>query len=216
MIEDNWEPTQDDIDWTKEHYERMQVGDTWGVADAVIRKDEDELVVIKATPQSILPLQRIAKVCHALGIKLSAEEAEMVEDSMEAAQETAQSWAHEESGELLVNFDLEEPTWLETEQGEWRVLIKHEDGHEQHLSPMDYHLLAGDDLFFSWRGMQVLERNEIIDLADESKFIDALKSGEIFVMPTEITTHLTEHSITETTPPHLRGLIFRYAWDEEE
>ena len=91
MIEDNWEPSQEDIDWTKEHYERMQVGDTSGVADAVIRKDEDELVVIKATPHSILPLQRIGKVCHALGIKLSAEEAEMVDDSMQAAQETAQS-----------------------------------------------------------------------------------------------------------------------------
>ena len=32
MIEDKWEPTEEDLEWTKEHYERMQVGDTWGVA----------------------------------------------------------------------------------------------------------------------------------------------------------------------------------------
>ena len=201
MIEDNWEPTQDDIDWTKEHYERMQVGDTWGVADAVIRKDEDELVVTKATPQSILPLQRIAKVCHSLGIKLSAEEAEMVDDSMQAAQETAQSWAHEESGELLVNFELEHPSWVETEGGEWIVRITHEDGHEQEVSPMDYHLLAGDDLFFSWRGMQVLERNEIIDLADDGALIEALTKQSIVVMPSEWNSM--------SVPPHLRGLIFK-------
>ena len=208
MIEDNWEPSQEDIDWTKEHYERMQVGDTWGVADAVIRKDEDELVVIKATPHSILPLQRIGKVCHALGIKLSAEEAEMVDDSMQAAQETAQSWVHEESGEPLVNFDLEDVEWSCTDDIEWRVLIKHDGGHEQLLSPMDYHLLAGDDLFFSWKGMQVMEREALIDMADDTTFIEALTSGEVLLMPSEWNG--------DVIPPHLRGLVFYAQRDEEE
>ena len=208
MIEDKWEPTEEDLEWTKEHYERMQVGDTWGVADAVIRKDEDGFVVIKATPQSILPLERIAKVCHALDINLTAEEAEMVDDSMQAAQEAAQSWAHEESGALLVNFELEDPTWFETDEGEWRVLIKHDDGYEQILSPMDYHLLAGDDLFFTWKGMQVMERETLIDMADDTTFVDALKNGDILLMPSEWRG--------DVIPPHLRGLMFRTSRDEEE
>lgn len=208
MIEDNWEPTQDDLEWTKAHYERMQVGDTWGVADAVIRKDEDGLVVIKATPQSILPLERIGKVCVQLGISLTAEDAEMVDDSMKAAQEAAQSWVHEESGALLVNFELEEPTWFENEEGEWRVLLKHDDGFEQSVAPMDYHLLAGDDLFFSWKGMQVLDREALIDMADDTTFVDSLKSGEVLLMPSEWQG--------DVIPPHLRGLVFRTSRDEEE
>ena len=208
MIEDNWEPTQDDLKWTKEHYERMQVGDTWGVAAAVIRKDDDGLVVVKATPQSILPLERIGKVCVQLGISLTAEEAEMVDDSMQAAQEAAQSWVHEESGALLVNFELEEATWLETDEEEWRVLIKHDDGYEQLLSPMDYHLLAGDDLFFTWKGMQVMEREALIDMADDMVFVNALNEGEILLMPSEWRG--------DVIPPHLRGLMFRINRDEEE
>jgi len=208
MIEDKWKPTEEDLEWTKEHYERMQVGDTWGVADAVIRKDEDGFVVIKATPQSILPLERIAKVCHALNISLTAEEAEMVDDSMQAAQEAAQSWVHEESGALLVNFELEEPIWLEENENEWRVLIKHDDGYEQLLSPMDYHLLAGDDLFFTWKGMQVMEREALIEMADDMTFVDALKNGDILLMPSEWRG--------DVIPPHLRGLMFRTSRDEEE
>lgn len=208
MIEDNWTPTEEDLEWTKEHYERMQIGDTWGVADAVIRKDENGLVVIKATPQSILPLERIAKVCHALDIELTAEEAEMVDDSMQAAQEAAQSWAHEESGALLVNFELEDPTWFETDESEWRVLIKHDDGYEQILSPMDYHLLAGDDLFFTWKGLRVVEREALINIADTTTLIDSLTSGDILLMPSEWRG--------DVIPPHLRGLLFNALRDEEE
>lgn len=207
MIEDNWEPTEEDISWTKDHYERMQVGDTWGIADAVIMKHEDGLRITKATPSSILPLERIGKVCVELGITLSAEGVEVVEDPMQAAQDTAKDWVHEESGVPLVDFDLEEAEWHETDNGEWRVLVKHEDD-EQELAPMDFHLIAGDELFFSWDGMTVLERGEIIEIADSGTLINKLADESVVIMPSNWNGR--------SVPPHLRGLIFNVKGDEEE
>jgi hypothetical protein len=207
MIEDNWEPTEEDITWTKDHYEKMQVGDTWGIADAVIMKEEDGLRITKATPSSILPLERIGKVCIELGITLSADGVEVVEDPMQAAQETAQNWVHEESGVPLVNFDLDGAEWRETENGEWRVLVKHEDD-EQELAPMDFHLIAGDELFFSWDGMNVLERGEIIEIADSGALMQKLADESVIIMPSIWNGR--------AVPPHLRGLIFNAKGDEEE
>ena len=209
MIEDNWQPTAEDITWTKDHYEKMQVGDTWGIADAVLIKEEDGFRVTKATPSSILPLERIGKVCIEIGITLSAEGVEIVEDPMQAAQDTAKDWLHEESGIPLVDFDLENAEWRELENGEWRVLVKHEDD-EQELAPMDFHLIAGDELFFSLDGMNVLERSEIIEIADNGTLMNELKDASVVIMPSNWNGH--------AVPPHLRGLIFRTneRGDEEE
>jgi hypothetical protein len=207
MIEDNWEPTAEDIEWTKDHYEKMQVGDTWGIADAVLMKDEDGFRITKATPSSILPLERIGKVCAEIGITLNADGVEVVEDPMQAAQDTAKEWIHEESGVPLVNFDLENAEWRETDNAEWRVLVKHEDS-EQELAPMDFHLIAGDELFFSWDGMSVLERGEIIEIADSGTLMKELEEASVVIMPSEWNG--------QPVPPHLRGLIFNAKGDEEE
>tara|TARA_R100001510_G_C7651374_1_gene209036 strand:+ start:480 stop:1127 length:648 start_codon:yes stop_codon:yes gene_type:complete len=215
MIEDNWKPTQDDIDWTKEHYTRMQVGDTWGVADAVLRKDEENtLTILQASPASLLPLERIKKVCEEIDVELISDGAEMIHDAQAAAQQAAQEWTCPKSGVPIVNFDLDNPEWICIDEGEeaWRVLVKHEseegEVNEVELSPMDYNLVAGDALFFSWKGMSVLERHEIIDLADNQTLQDSLIDGRVFIMPTQRDGIII--------PPHLRGLIFRTDRDEEE
>ena len=208
MIEDDWKPTQDDIDWTKEQYARMQIGDTWGVADAVLRKDEDNvLTILQASPASLLPLERIKTVCELIDIKLNSEGAQMVHDAQAAAQQAAQEWTHPESGIPIVNFDLEKPEWICIEEGEeaWRVIVRHEsdDGemHEVQLSPMDYNLVAGDELFFTWDGMRVLERHEIIELADTGELLTSITEQSVSIMPTVWKGTLV--------PPHLRGLIFK-------
>ena len=86
MIADDWIPQEEDINWTREHYEKMSMGDTWGVADAVLRKDEDNiLTVLKASPASLLPLERIKKVCDLIGIDLVADNAELIQDPQAAA-----------------------------------------------------------------------------------------------------------------------------------
>jgi hypothetical protein len=58
--------------------------------------------------------------------------------------------------------------------------------------------------------MRVLERHEIIRLADEDTLLSKLKNEEVFVMPTNYGGELI--------PPHLRGLIFVIpsVGDEEE
>jgi len=214
MIEDNWEPTEDDIEWTRGQLERMQVGDTWGVADSVLRKDIDNvLTVVQASPTSIMPLQRIGKVCAQIGYKLNTEGAEIIHDPQAAAQQAAQEWEHE--GIPVVNYDLENAEWMciDPDAEAWRVIVRHESDdpdkpHEVALSPMDYNLVAGDELFFTWDGMIVIERDEIIEMADNDTLMANLSAGFVIIMPTTWRGRLV--------PPHLRGLIFRTNRDEEE
>ncbi len=214
MIEDEWEPTEDDIEWTRGQLERMQVGDTWGVADSVLRKDIDNvLTVVQASPASIMPLQRIGKVCAQIGYKLITEGAEIIHDPQAAAQQAAQEWEHE--GIPVVNYDLENAEWMciDPDAESWRVIVRHESDdpdkpHEVALSPMDYNLVAGDELFFTWDGMRVLEREEIIEMADNDTLMANLGAGFLIIMPTTWNKRLV--------PPHLRGLIFYKHRDEEE
>jgi len=214
MIQDDWKPTDEDLEWTKEHFERMQIGDTWGVADAVLKKVSDNhLNVESATPSSMMPLERIGKVCVELDIDFTAADAEIVHDPQEAAQKAALEWTHE-SGIPVSNFDMENAEWVCLDEDEsWRVIVRHESDdpdkpHEVALAPMDYHLLAGDELFFSWKGMLVLEREEIIGMTDDGSLMRSLETGDVIVMPTT-----WNH---ELVPPHLRGLIFNTVRDEEE
>lgn len=214
MITDNWIPAQDDIEWTREHYEKMSMGDTWGVADAVLRKDEDNiLTVLNASPASLLPLERIKKVCELIGVTMIADDAELIQDPQAAAQAAAEEWTSPNTGIPLVNFDLENAEWvlMDPDEEAWRVAIRHHDEgdtDEVALSPMDYHLLAGDDLFFTWDKMQVLERHEIIDMADEGNILSALENNTVVIMPSVWNE--------KPVPPHLRGLIFHTKGIEEE
>ena len=226
MIQDNWQPEEKDVEWTREQFKRMSVGDTWGVADAVLRKDDNNtLKVIQASPSSILPLERIKKVCEVLEIFFDASEAELVNDPERAAQEAAKEWVHPESGIPITNFDLENAQWNEVThegmQGAWEVVVEHESDdpdnpHRVTMTPMDYHLVAGDELFFSWRDQEgytwrVIDREEIIALADSGTFHEPLAFTEqmLLVMPS-----MYEGVII---PPHLRGLIFTpRPRDEEE
>ena len=206
MIKDDWTPSENDIEWTRGQLERMQVGDTWGVADSVLRKDIDNvLTVVQASPASIMPLERIKKVCAEIGYKLFTDGAEIIHDPQAAAQQAAQEWEHE--GIPVVNYDLENAEWMciDPDTEAWRVLVRHESDnpdkpHEVALSPMDYNILAGDELFFTWDGMRVLERHEIILMADDDTLLSGLQNNEVFVMPTVWKGTLV--------PPHLRGLIF--------
>jgi hypothetical protein len=56
--------------------------------------------------------------------------------------------------------------------------------------------------------MRVLEREQIIDMADEGSLMRSLEMGVVVIMPTTWNNELV--------PPHLRGLIFKTNRDEEE
>tara|TARA_R110002051_G_scaffold69508_6_gene125065 strand:- start:747 stop:1427 length:681 start_codon:yes stop_codon:yes gene_type:complete len=224
---DDWKPAQDDIDWTREHLNSMAVGDTWSVSGALIEKTgKDELALRQFPAESSMAIERVAKVCVEIDVNLDINEAELIEDPMEAAQKAAQEWVDPASDIPLINFDLENATWSvnavpsQDEQGEsviidqWTVRVTHpnEDGdeHEVLMTPMDYHIIAGDDLFFSWQGMRVIEREEAIVLADDrEKLMGGLADSTIELLG-------TNHN-DSVVPPHLRGMLMTHTnLDEEE
>lgn len=218
---DDWTPQQEDIDWTKEHANSMAVGDTWSVSGALIEKTGDTELTLRQYPaESAMAVERVAKVCAAIPIDFNAKEAELIQDPMEAAQNAAQQWVEPESGIPLVNFDLDNAEWSMTavpsqdESGnsiivdQWVVRITHpnEDGdeHEVLMTPMDYHLVAGDDVFFTWRGMRVVEREEAIQLANSREFLLQMLDGGVNLLGD---TFVDEDESESHVPPHMRGML---------
>ena len=60
---DDWTPAQEDMDWTKEHFDSMALGDTWSVSGALLEKvDKDELALRQYPPESSMAVERIAIV----------------------------------------------------------------------------------------------------------------------------------------------------------
>jgi hypothetical protein len=227
MIED-WTPTQDDIDWTKNHFGNMAIGDTWSVSGALLEKTEkDELTLRQYPPESSMAVERVAIVCNQFDVEFISKDAELIENPMEAAQNAAKEWVDPESQIPLANFDLANAHWSvsavpsQDEKGDailidqWVVRVTHPndngDEHEVSMTPMDYHLIAGDDLFFTWRGMRVVEREEAIELANSALVIDLMKKEQIVLLGSEL--HGEEKIVV---PPHLRGMMVTKIVDEEE
>ncbi len=229
---DNWKPTQDDIDWTRNHFDSMAVGDTWSVSGALLEKtDASELTLRQYPAESAMAVERVGVVCVSIDVNFVTEGSELIEDPMDAAQKAAQEWADPESGIPLINFDLANAEWSvsavpsQDEEGnailidQWNVRITHEneeeegDEHEVLMTPMDYHIIAGDDLFFTWKGMRVVEREQAIELADSELVTVSLLEGDIALLGSEYMLHDTLFVV----PPHLRGMLMtRITTDEEE
>lgn len=215
---DNWTPQQEDIDWTQQHINTMAVGDTWTVSGALIEKTDKDVLTLRQYPaESAMAIERVARVCAEIDVGFNTEEAQLIEDPLEAAQNAAKEWADPESGIPLVNFDLENAEWIvnvvpsQDESGttvlidQWTVRITHtndeEEGevHEVFMTPMDYHLIAGDDLFFNWQGYRVIEREEAILLADDASLIPMLQDETVILFG-------TQHG-EMAVPPHMRGML---------
>lgn len=217
---DDWTPAQEDMDWTKEHFDSMALGDTWSVSGALLEKvDKDELALRQYPPESSMAVERIAIVCNQIDIKFSSAQAELIEDPMAAAQKAAQEWTDPESDIPLVNFNLAEAEWSvsavpsQDESGsavlidQWTVRVLHPnddgDDHEVIMTPMDFHLIAGDDLFFTWKGLRVIERDEAIELADNGLTMTRLSEGDVILLG----SNHTEDEEKFVVPPHLRGML---------
>ena len=227
---DDWQPTKNDIEWTKNHFGNMAVGDTWSVSGAIVEKTaKDELTLRQYPPESALAVERVAVVGGEVDVQFNTKDAELIEDPMLAAQNAAKQWTDPESGIPLVNFDLSNPVWSVTavpsqdEKGnavlidQWVVTVAHpndeEEGevHTVNMTPMDYHLIAGDDLFFTWRDMRVIQREEAIKLADEGLTVELLLSKQIMLLGSELI-----EDENYPVPPHLRGMMVTRITDEEE
>jgi len=214
---DDWTPEQQDIDWTREHFNSMVVGDTWSVSGALIEKTSDTELTLRQYPaESAMAVERVARVCSDIDVVFSVTDAKLIEDPMEAAQQAAKEWTCPDSNIPLANFNLQDAEWsvtavpTQSNTGEseitdqWTVRITHpnDDGdtHEVFMTPMDYHLIAGDDLFFSWQGFRVIEREEAVILADDREsFVNGLLDLTLELLGTTYEGH--------AVPPHMRGML---------
>tara|TARA_R110000796_G_scaffold54307_1_gene126967 strand:- start:686 stop:1369 length:684 start_codon:yes stop_codon:yes gene_type:complete len=214
---DNWTPEQQDIDWTQEHFNSMAVGDTWSVSGALIEKISDTELSLRQYPaEAALAAERVAKVCGEMGVVFNTEDAELIDDPMASAAAAASGWVCPESNIHLCNFDLQDAEWsvsavpTQTNTGEaeitdqWTVRITHPnddgDAHEVFMTPMDYHLIAGDDLFFSWQGFRVIEREEAVRYADDREsFLACLDNLSIALLGSTYNE--------SPVPPHMRGML---------
>lgn len=228
---DDWKPAEEDMDWTERHFDSMAVGDTWSVSGALLEKTEEKQLTLRQYPaESSLAVQRVQLVCEAINIDFNSEGSQLIEDPMKAAQQAAQEWQDPESGIPLVNFDLANPHWsvsaVPSQDAEgnavltdqWTVRITHPneegDAHEVLMTPMDYHLIAGDDLFFSWNGMRVVERQEAIEIGNSREYMLQMIDGNIMLLGD---TLVNDEEETLEVPPHLRGMLMtRITTDEEE
>ena len=228
---DDWKPAEEDMDWTERHFDSMAVGDTWSVSGALLEKTEEKQLTLRQYPaESSLAVQRVQLVCEAINIDFNSEGSQLIEDPMKAAQQAAQEWQDPESGIPLVNFDLANPHWsvsaVPSQDAEgnavltdqWTVRITHPneegDAHEVLMTPMDYHLIAGDDLFFTWNDMRVLERQEAIEIGNSREYMLQMIDGNIMLLGD---TLVNDEEETLEVPPHLRGMLMtRITTDEEE
>ena len=214
---DNWTPQKEDLDWTQNHFDNMAIGDTWSVSGALIEKTSDAELTLRQYPvESAMAVDRVGKVCDEINIEFQTEGATMIDDPIKAAQLAAKEWVDPESNIPLANFDLENAEWevhavpSVNEEGEsviidqWTVRITHDNDEEEgelhvvNMTPMDYHLIAGDDLFFNWRGLRVIERGEAIQLADDERVME-LFGSEVILLGSTHEGH--------TVPPHMRGMM---------
>ena len=125
-----WEPSEEEIDWTRSNLEPLQIGGVWSPHGLEYeRTDENELTLVSITNHSgtIEAHARIVKVLHGMGWTMiddsvkqvtneldpaSMEEAQ--EHELERIQEIVSGWKcpNEDCEEFLVNMPVEEVDWV--------------------------------------------------------------------------------------------------------
>ena len=64
-------------------------------------------------------------------------------------------------------------------------------------------MIAGDDVFFTWREMHVIEREEAIRIADD--IVLELLEGRVILLGESLKQDDEEHIV----PPHMRGMLVK-------
>ena len=212
----DWEPTEQDIEWTRGYVAELEDDATWTAGEMVYQKTGDtQLTLIQRTERAAEAHERVAKVLDAIEWDcIVSDDLRIIptdpQEQIEQAQETAQQWVcpDEECGTRLVNCDLEAVEWrnmglqpammpdgTETEAERWLVVMSCAGCNEElRMNPLDYALLAGDDLFHTFHTervtYKVLSREQTIELIDAGDTGLALGSQGVF---------------GEDIPPHIKG-----------
>ena len=239
MHSSEWQPTEEDLNWTTKVLEGLQEGQDWMEGEMAFRKTgEKTLKLLTRTERAALALARVTTILDKLDWKLNQDDAKIIPDdpmaAAEAIQKEAQSWVCPACKEIhVVDMDLDDVRWSEmgstvyineegdtSEQDRWVISVTCACKETLYLSPDDYYLVAGDRNFYRWIYehdgkvwvAQALSNEEIIERVDETEPALIFKYGN--------DKHLGTTFQGNTVPPHMRGTYCTFsrmsAREEEE
>jgi len=210
-----WEPTEDDLAWTREQLDALDEGHVWNTGEVQYQHTGDkQLLLLTRTERAAGAHERICTVLDTLGWTCVDDAAVITPDDpveqLIQAQQFAKEWRCPNDGceTLLIDCALEGAVWVnhglqlavapdgtETEAERWLVDVACVDCSSViAMNPLDYALIAGDDLFHTFRcdGLtyRVLSREATIALIDSGGNGVALGSRGIR---------------DESIPPHIQG-----------
>jgi len=223
MSEEHWEPTEEDLEWTKGVVDNLEMGQDWMEGEMAFRKTGDAtLTLLTRTERAESASRRVEVVLQMIGWHLDMGQTKIIPDdpalAAEMMQKEAQSWLCPHCKEApVVNMDLENAKWgiLGTNQ------FVDESGHESatdrwvvelacdceeviYLSPDDYYLIAGEALFYTWEGWFPIQPEQICEAVDKGYWED------LYARP------LGSSRGGKPVPLHMRGLMCVRRKEEEE
>tara|TARA_R100000008_G_scaffold10615_1_gene5328 strand:+ start:4342 stop:5040 length:699 start_codon:yes stop_codon:yes gene_type:complete len=210
--------SEEDKTWTRQRLEALAIDDTMVMGEMLItRTAEKGIKVLASTERSMPVVERLALVLEAMDWDADIDEVRMTPDdptqAVMEAQREALSWMcpSGDCEERIANMTLENATWeslgehTAIEEGEevlaerWVARVNcNQCEHVFDMAPLDYGLLAGEDLFYTWRiaednVLRVLPREELVELMDNDVKFDYLLLG-------------SAHD-GNPAPPHMRGTL---------
>jgi len=223
MKNPDWEPTEEDIDWTRGVVESLEIGQDWMEGEMAFRRTGDTtLTLLTRTERAESAADRVASVLQTIEWELDETQAKIIPDdpmlAAEMMQKEALSWMCPSCTAVpVVNMALENGEWQMLgntqyvgEDGEttlvdrWVVGLTCDCGEEVYLAPDDYYLIAGEDLFYTWEGLVPVQPEQIVEAVDKGNWED------LYARP------LGSEWDGNPVPPHMRGLMCVRRKEEEE
>ena len=173
-----WEPTEDDVNWTRHELEGIEIGGTWSRGECLfLRAEERALTVLSVQERAVPVIDRVESVLNAM------------------------EWTMNKEGMQIVPAD----------PAQQMAMVCHECDGAVNIAPIDYGLIAGDELFYTvnlYEGvtLRVMAREEIIEMVDN-------EGDEGFIVGSHFINALDEkHDI----PPHIQGSYVQLVRHDEE
>jgi hypothetical protein len=219
-----WNPTEEDVEWTKGIVEGLEMGQDWMEGEMAFRRTGDAtLTLLTRTERAESAMRRVEVVLQMIGWHLEMEQAKIIPDDPQLAaemmQKEAQSWLCPGcEGCPVIDMGLEDGVWQvignthHVDEGgdvisvdRWVVGLACPDCEEMiYLSPDDYYLIAGEHLFYTWEGWFPIQPEQIAEAVDKGYWDD------LNARP------LGSSRGGKPVPPHMRGLICIKKHGEEE
>ena len=221
---EEWTPSEEDLVWTRGVVENLEIGQDWMEGEMAFRKTGDStLTLLTRTERAEMAIRRVRTVLEELEWELDESQTKIIPDdpmlAAEMMQKEAQSWLcpHCE-GCPVVDMDLEHAEWgtlgnnqfvdeggKEVITDRWVVGLTCDCEEVIYLSPDDYYLVAGDQLFYTWEGWFPIQPEQIVEAVDKGYWED------LYAQP------LGSEWDGKPVPLHMRGLMcVRRKGEEEE